>query len=175
MNTKLGIVALGDAMNMRHPLTGGGMTVALWDVIHFTQGLAPLASLKNPYSVRKVAKRFFWIRKSSSSVINILANALYALFSAGGNVNLLWLQRACFGYFRLGGRCASTPVGLLAGLIQAPWVLIGHFFAVAVYGMMLILGSEPLYRFPLSLWRACAVLWTACAVIVPLILAELIG
>jgi squalene monooxygenase len=27
-----GVVVLGDALNMRHPLTGGGMTVTLRDV-----------------------------------------------------------------------------------------------------------------------------------------------
>ena len=31
--TREGAVLLGDAWNQRHPLTGGGMTVALWDVV----------------------------------------------------------------------------------------------------------------------------------------------
>ena len=32
-NRTPGMVILGDAMNMRHPLTGGGMTVAFNDVV----------------------------------------------------------------------------------------------------------------------------------------------
>jgi squalene monooxygenase len=89
--------------------------------------------------------------------------------------NLKWLQKACFGYFKLGGRCASTPVGLLAGLIQEPFTLIGHFFAVAFYATWLILTSKSILLLPLSMWRAFMVLWTAMAVIGPLILAELRG
>ena len=32
---KAGVLCLGDALNMRHPLTGGGMTVGLSDVVLF--------------------------------------------------------------------------------------------------------------------------------------------
>ena len=151
------------------------MTVALWDVIHYGKLLEPLPSFENVAHVKKLSKRFFWIRKSTSSVINILAQALYALFSAGDNVNLLWLQKACFGYFKLGGRCASTPVGLLAGLIHEPLTLIGHFFAVALYGTFLILTSQPFYMLPWSIFRACMVLFTAVTVITPVLLAEIKG
>ncbi|KAL9938028.1 hypothetical protein V8E36_002651 [Tilletia maclaganii] len=31
-----GVILVGDAMNMRHPLTGGGMSVGLWDVVYLT-------------------------------------------------------------------------------------------------------------------------------------------
>ena len=31
--TRDGVILIGDAWNQRHPLTGGGMTVALWDVV----------------------------------------------------------------------------------------------------------------------------------------------
>ena len=53
-----------------------------------------------------------------SSVVNILAQALYALFSAGDDPDLVELQNACFSYFHLGGRCVSTPAGLLAGYVM---------------------------------------------------------
>lgn len=180
LNMVPGGMILGDAMNIRHPLTGGGMTVALWDVVHYSRELSKLKNLKDVNTVSKVNKRFFWTRKSSCAVINILANGLYALFSAGQgilptlklDVNLLWLQKACFAYFKLGGACASTPIGLLAGLVQEPLTLIGHFFAVAFYGAWLILTTS---RFPISLWRVITVLYTATFVIVPLILAEFMG
>jgi squalene monooxygenase len=176
LNEKPGLMVLGDALNMRHPLTGGGMTVALWDVVHVSKSLSRLGSLESEgVAIARISKEFYWTRKSSSAVINILANALYALFSAGSNTDLILLQSACFGYFRLGGRCASTPVGLLAGLVREPLTLIGHFFAVALYAMVLVLTSGPWYAFPLTLLRAGSVLLTACRVIVPLILAELLG
>lgn len=77
---ELGVVVLGDAMNMRHPLTGGGMTVALNDVVYlrdFFQGDA----LSDQEVTMVQMELFFWKRKELSSVINILAQALYTLFS----------------------------------------------------------------------------------------------
>jgi squalene monooxygenase len=81
--SKEGLMVLGDALNMRHPLTGGGMTVALWDVVHLERGLRTIQDLQDGQRVMRLSRELFWTRKSSSMVINILANALYALFSAG--------------------------------------------------------------------------------------------
>ena len=83
INTVPGGMILGDAMNARHPLTGGGMTVALWDVVYYAKELSKFNNFKDVRRIAKVNKRFFWIRKSSCAVINILANALYSLFAAG--------------------------------------------------------------------------------------------
>ena len=37
-----GALLLGDSFNMRHPLTGGGMTVGLTDVVALRDRLAPV-------------------------------------------------------------------------------------------------------------------------------------
>lgn len=76
---------LGDAMNMRHPLTGGGMTVAFWDVVHVRSLLSKQAvpEFSQTALVRKKMEKLHWIRKPLASVVNILAQALYSLFSAG--------------------------------------------------------------------------------------------
>ena len=37
---KEGVMLVGDSYNMRHPLTGGGMTVALHDVVILTRLLS---------------------------------------------------------------------------------------------------------------------------------------
>ncbi|MCJ1239533.1 Squalene epoxidase [Varicellaria rhodocarpa] len=89
-NKTPGIVMLGDAMNMRHPLTGGGMTVALNDVVLLRDLLSPekVPHLGNTQLVIKQMKAFHWHRKNLTSVINILAQALYALFAASGKCNL---------------------------------------------------------------------------------------
>ncbi|KAL2915780.1 Squalene epoxidase [Polyrhizophydium stewartii] len=172
-NTGEGVFLLGDIMNMRHPLTGGGMTVAFWDVVRLRDALRSVSDLSQTAVVRSRLGALHWQRKRLSSVINILANALYALFSAGDDPMLLQLQTACFAYFKLGGRCVSTPVGLLAGLIQEPMTLIGHFFAVAIYGTFLMWIQGPFYMFPVNFVRSFVVLFKACAVIFPLIGAEL--
>ena len=81
-----GLMLLGDAMNMRHPLTGGGMTVALNDVVLLRELLSPEAvpDLGNTKFVIKQMKTFHWRRKNLTSVINVLAQALYSLFAANG-------------------------------------------------------------------------------------------
>ncbi len=80
---KKGVILLGDASNMRHPLTGGGMTVGLNDVHILTQGLSKLESFEDYSKVEKVLKRVWVDRKPMSSVINVLSVALYDLFAAG--------------------------------------------------------------------------------------------
>ena len=81
-----GMVMLGDAMNMRHPLTGGGMTVAFNDVVLLSELLKPelVPDLGNTKVVLEQMERFHWRRKGLTSVINILAQALYSLFAANG-------------------------------------------------------------------------------------------
>lgn len=86
INRTPGIVLLGDAMNMRHPLTGGGMTVAFNDVVLLSDLLSPrhVPTFDDSSLVLKQMQTFHWRRKSLSSVINILAQALYTLFAADG-------------------------------------------------------------------------------------------
>lgn len=81
-----GMVFLGDAMNMRHPLTGGGMTVAFNDVVLLRELLSPekVPDLADAGRVKRQMKIFHWRRKNLSAVVNILAMALYALFAANG-------------------------------------------------------------------------------------------
>ena len=149
------------------------MTVAFWDVVHLGKLLEPLDSFENKIKVKKLIQTFFWIRKQTSSVINILAQALYSIFSAGSDPNRIALQNACIGYFKLGGKCSETPMGLLGGMIHEPLTLIGHFFAVALYGTYLILRSRPWYQLPLSIFRVWMVLITAVTIILPVMLSEL--
>jgi squalene monooxygenase len=87
-NRNPGLVLLGDAMNMRHPLTGGGMTVALNDVVLLRDLLSPeqVPDLGNSKLVLQQMQKFHWERKNLTSVINILAQALYSLFAANGKL-----------------------------------------------------------------------------------------
>jgi squalene monooxygenase len=89
VNNTPGIILLGDAMNMRHPLTGGGMTVAFNDVLLISKLLSRevVPTFNDSQLVLEQMKIFHWKRKSLSSVINILAQALYSLFAANGMLN----------------------------------------------------------------------------------------
>ena len=84
---KPGMVLLGDALNMRHPLTGAGMSVALNDVLMWREMLHGIKDLSYRDKVMRCLKQFHWKRKSSHSfVVNILAQALYELFSASDGI-----------------------------------------------------------------------------------------
>jgi squalene monooxygenase len=174
INKTPGLVILGDAMNMRHPLTGGGMTVAFTDVVLLSELLSPekVPSLDDYNLVLKQMRTFHWRRKGLSSVINILAQALYSLFAAD-DAQLKALQLGCFHYFKLGGNCIDGPVGLLAGIIRQPFVLFYHFFAVALYAMWLYITSGNVLLIPVRMVSSIGVFWKACVVIFPYIFSEL--
>ena len=81
--SKRGVLLLGDALNMRHPLTGAGMTVALSDVLVWRNLLQSVPHLTDYDDITLRQKKFLRIRQwSHSFVVNVLAQALYKLFSA---------------------------------------------------------------------------------------------
>ncbi|RPA83624.1 SE-domain-containing protein [Ascobolus immersus RN42] len=174
-NTTPGFLLIGDAMNMRHPLTGGGMTVAFTDAVLLGKLLSrdEVPDLADTDAVLSQLSTFHWARKNQgSSTINILSMALYALFAADDD-RLRVLQKGCFGYFKRGGDCVTGPVSLLAGIVGQPFVLFYHFYAVALYSIWLMLKDMEPFMWPLGIMRAFAVFWKACVVIFPYIFSEL--
>ncbi|OCT75038.1 squalene monooxygenase [Xenopus laevis] len=170
---KKGVLLLGDAYNMRHPLTGGGMSVVLNDVMIWRDLLQDLPDLSQHSEVLQAKKSFYWSRKKTHSfVVNVLAQALYELFAATDD-SLYQLRRACFNYFKLGGECVAGPVGLLSVVSPKPLLLIGHFFAVALYAVYICFKNEPWLTKPRALFKSTAVLYRACSVIFPLIYSEM--
>ncbi|KAM6967773.1 squalene monooxygenase [Aplochiton taeniatus] len=169
---KPGVLLLGDAYNMRHPLTGGGMSVALNDVRIWRGLLTDIPDLYDNSAMLQAKKKFHWERKSSHSfVVNVLAQALYELFAATDH-SLTELRKACFHYFKLGGECIAGPIGLLSVLTPKPMTLIGHFFAVALYAIYFSFKSESWLTKPRALFRSGAILYAACMVMFPLIYSE---
>lgn len=171
-----GLVLLGDALNMRHPLTGGGMTVALNDVLIISDLLSParVPSLQDTRAVQAAMDEHYWRRKNLTGIINVLAQALYALFAANDR-ELRALQLGCFDYFRRG--MTDGPVGLLGGIITRPAVLAYHFFSVAFLAIWLnacnvVGGPLGLWKVPLAAIDAVLILWKACIVFVPVMWRE---
>ncbi|XP_049586465.1 squalene monooxygenase [Syngnathus scovelli] len=170
---KPGVLLLGDAYNMRHPLTGGGMSVALNDVRIWRSLLQNIPDLCEDRALLQAKKKFHWERKSSHSfVVNVLAQALYELFAATDE-SLHELRKACFQYFKLGGECIAGPIGLLSVLSPRPMILIGHFFAVALYAIYFNFKCEPWSTKHRALFKSGAILFRACTVMFPLIYSEL--
>ena len=82
-----GVMCLGDALNMRHPLTGAGMTVAFNDVILVRELLRGVDDLCDYDSMLRVGRTFYLRRKLKHSfTVNVLSVALYELFAANDGV-----------------------------------------------------------------------------------------
>ncbi|CAN3358830.1 squalene epoxidase Erg1p [Diutina catenulata] len=170
-----GLVVIGDALNMRHPLTGGGMTVGLNDAVLLARLLHPsrVEDLADHESILCQLKKFHRQRKNLDAVINTLSVALYSLFAADRNA-LKILQRGCFRYFECGGSCVSGPIGLLSGMLPFPMLLFNHFFSVAFYSIYCNFGDRGLFGVPIALVEMFDVLFTAIVIFTPYLWRELV-
>lgn len=175
--TPRGMIVLGDAHNMRHPLTGAGMTVAFNDVLLLSELLHPsrVPNLDDSDALAAAMKTMYWRRKNYTSILNVLAQALYSLFAANDR-ELRALQMGCFEYFKRG--MTDGPCGLLGGIIHRPIILAYHFFSVAFLAIGLhsieLVSGGPLgiLKTPLVFVDAILILAKACVVFLPLIWRE---
>ncbi|RVW47087.1 Squalene monooxygenase [Vitis vinifera] len=164
-----GALLMGDAFNMRHPLTGGGMTVALSDIVVLRDLLKPLQNLNDAAALCKYLEAFYTLRKPVASTINTLAGALYKVFCASPDQARKEMREACFDYLSLGGIFSNGPIALLSGLNPRPLSLVLHFFAVAVYGVGRLLLPFPS---PKRMWIGARLISGASGIIFPIIKAE---
>ena len=120
---------------------------------------------------------FHWRRKSLTSIINVLAQALYSLFAARNDRHLRALQKGCFDYFRRG--YTDEPLGLMGGILHRPLVLAQHFFTVAFLAIWLrileLCGGSifGLLMLPFALLEGVLILWRASVVFLPVLWKEL--
>lgn len=171
-NTTAGLLVLGDALNMRHPLTGGGMTVGLNDAALIAKLLAPeiVPSFKDTDKVLGQLSEFHTARKPLDSVINVLSIALYCLFAAN-NRYLAILQEGCFHYLLK----IQYPIALLSGLIPSPYMLFKHFFAVAFFSIGRNFEQNGWLLAPLSIYEGVLTLYCAIVVFTPFMWKEWIS
>ncbi|KCV68692.1 hypothetical protein H696_04980 [Fonticula alba] len=209
-----GVFCLGDSLNMRHPLTGSGMTVAFTDVLIVSDLLRPLDTLADTGRVIQALSSFYATRRRVSASMNILAQALYDVFCGGGGVRpsdeellqfppvkalsncplpmfapslrplfppgadlpnslmapaerhilpMVALRNACFRYV---SRVGTDCLGILGGITPNPIRLLVHFFAVAIFSVVMILFSRPS---PRSVATAFSAFMGASNIIFPLI------
>ncbi|KDQ25268.1 hypothetical protein PLEOSDRAFT_1046279 [Pleurotus ostreatus PC15] len=194
-HTKPGAILLGDAWNTRHPLTGGGMTVALNDVVLLRDMLNKVDDLGDWTAMEAGLSRWYWQRKPRSSTINMLSLVLYELFGAADE-ELSIMRLGCFKYFELGGEYVRGTISLLAGISSSPFQLFRHFFGVAMYAILVLFQSTPLpssprYHHTIShqpamnvalstlvhymslLTKSVRVIWKTCAIFFPLLWDEI--
>jgi squalene monooxygenase len=127
-NIRKGAVMLGDALNMRHPLTGGGLTAVFSDIENLSKHLLAMPNFTDADLIHQKVKAYYGDRQSANANLNILANALYSVMS-----NDL-LKSAVFNYLKCGGANAAESIAILAGLNRNHASLIKQFFYVAAFG-----------------------------------------
>jgi len=123
-----GAVMLGDALNMRHPLTGGGLTAVFSDIQILSTHLLAMPDFNNTDLIHEKIEAYYRDRQNANANLNILANALYGVMS-----NDL-LKTAVFKYLQCGGANAQESIAILAGLNRNHYSLIKQFFFLAVFG-----------------------------------------
>ena len=166
-NEVTGLCVIGDALNQRHPLTGGGMTVGLNDVVLLMKKIADLDFNDREIVLDEILD-FNYEKKSYNTVINVLSIALYSLFAAN-TPDLKVLQKGCFKYFQRGGDCVYTPVCFLAGVLPKPMVLARVFFSVAFYSIYINMQENGL----MGLLQGFSILLTAIKVFTPFLYSEM--
>ncbi|KAJ8472461.1 hypothetical protein ONZ45_g16640 [Pleurotus djamor] len=191
-SSKPGVILIGDAWNMRHPLTGGGMTVALNDVVILRDLLLRLEDVGDWDEMTKKGVLGEWRRrrKWEAGTINMLSMVLYDMFGAADE-ELATMRVGCLQYFQLGGVYADGTISLLAGISHSPFQLFRHFFSVALYAIWLLFTNpanekvsnptsttlQPFAHitvsFPKLLVKSTRVIWKTCVVFFPVLWEEL--
>lgn len=120
-NSTPGQVIIGDASNMRHPVTGGGMTVALKDAVLLAETLNPenVPDLDNTGDVLRQLRDFHWRRKKHSASLNMLAHALYFLF-VSEDKGLEIMQHGFIKYVQDGQENFAEPTWIMEKLTSNP-------------------------------------------------------
>jgi squalene monooxygenase len=157
-----GAVMLGDALNMRHPLTGGGLTAVFSDIQILSRHLLAMPDFNNTDLIHEKIEAYYRDRQHANANLNILANALYGVMS-----NDL-LKTAVFKYLQCGGANAQESIAILAGLNKKHHSLIKQFFSVALFGAY-DLVRESIANLPKSI----KILSAALTIITPLAKNEL--
>jgi squalene monooxygenase len=160
---KKGAVLIGDSLNMRHPLTGGGMTCAFADIELLGSKLLQIGDFRDGDKLEKVIRYFYEHRHLGTQTINILADGLYAV------VNHPDLRDAFFEYVSRGGKFADEPAALLGGLLKDKKLLQKHFFGVANFGTRLKINNEKGIR---KIEGSYSLIREAVKIISPLLMSE---
>jgi squalene monooxygenase len=156
-----GAVMLGDALNMRHPLTGGGLTAVFSDIQILSSHLLAMPDFDNTDLIHEKIEAYYRDRQSANANLNILANALYAVMS-----NDL-LKTAVFQYLQCGGANAQESIAILAGLNR------NHYSLMKQFCFLTMFGARNLLRHKISnLPKAIKLLSDAFVIIKPLIKNE---
>jgi squalene monooxygenase len=179
-SSKAGAFLLGDSLNMRHPLTAGGMTVALNDVVILSDLLAHIENFGNWDEISAILREWHDLRKPLASTINTMSMSWAGLFAADGEAFDI-MQEGAFKFFGQGAKYSDEPMSLAAGITHSPSLLARNSLAILVYSIW-VLFTHPrpgtkyapqFYEYPLLFVKALNVIWTLGMVMGPVMWAEM--
>ncbi|KAG2067350.1 SE-domain-containing protein [Suillus decipiens] len=178
-SSKAGAFLLGDSLNMRHPLTAGGMTVGLNDVVIIADLLSELPNFKNWDEISTVLQKWTHLRKPLASTINTMSMSWAGLFAAEGEAFEI-LQDGAFKYIGQGPEYSVPAMSLATGITASPSQLTRSSLAIAFYSIW-VLFTHPkpgnkyaprFYEYPWLMIKALNVMWTLGTVMGPVMWAE---
>ncbi|KAJ0239151.1 hypothetical protein HA466_0236550 [Hirschfeldia incana] len=151
LSEKKGVIVLGDAFNMRHPLIASGMMVVLSDILILRHLLKPLENLANINQVSEVIRNFNEIRKPMSATVNTLGSAFSQVLVASKDEAKEAMRQGCYDYLCSGGFRTSGLMALLGGMNPRPLTLILHIFGITFTSIGHLLYPFPT---PLRVWHS---------------------
>ncbi|KAG2744634.1 squalene epoxidase [Suillus brevipes Sb2] len=178
--SKVGAFLLGDSLNMRHPLTAGGMTVAFNDAVILSELLAQIESFGNWDEVSAVLRKWHHLRKPLASTINTMSMSWAGIFAAEGEAFDI-MQEGAFKFFGKGAEYYEEPMSLAAGITHSPLLLARSSLAIAFYSIWVLFthprpgnkSAPQFYEYPLLFIKALNVIWTIGIVMGPVMWAEM--
>ncbi|CAN7024688.1 unnamed protein product [Brassica rapa subsp. trilocularis] len=142
---KKGVIVLGDAFNMRHPIIASGMMVALSDVLILRNLLRPVPSFSNTKKFVELVKSFYIIRKPMSATVNTLAHVFSEVLVAITDEAREGMRESCFNYLsrNSGGFRTSGMMAILGGMNPRPLSLVFHLVCITLTAMGHLLSPFP--------------------------------
>ncbi|CAF2144764.1 hypothetical protein BRARA_B03700 [Brassica rapa] len=140
---KKGVIVLGDAFNMRHPIIASGMMVALSDVLIIRNLLRSLPNIGNTKKVSKLIKSFYIIRKPMAATVNTLAAVFSQVLIATTDEAREGMRQGCFNYLCSGGFRTTGMMAILGGMNPRPLTLVLHLVAITLTSMGYLLSPFP--------------------------------
>ncbi|KAI9199530.1 squalene epoxidase-domain-containing protein [Polychytrium aggregatum] len=168
-----GVVMLGDAANMRHPLTGGGMTVGLRDVVELCRLLSPATGPRLGQRILELG-RLQSRRKRHAAPINLLAQSLYVVLAAPRNNRSMRIIRE--GILCYLGSCSTgvqLSIGLISGITRSPLAFLLNSIAVIAYAVLVHVYSQSLWCLPVTLHEALSAAVELLTTLGPMVVGEL--
>ncbi|XP_010519458.1 PREDICTED: squalene monooxygenase 1,1-like [Tarenaya hassleriana] len=152
---KNGVIVLGDAFNMRHPIVASGMMVALSDVVILRDLLKPLNNLGDAKKLSRTLKSFHNLRKPMSATVNTLADAFHRVLLASNDEAREAMRQGSFNYLCRGGFSTKGLMAILGGMNPRPPSLVLHLFGITFASILTLLSPFPT---PRGIWNTLRLL-----------------